>query len=163
MATTTQVRITGRINWKRAKRNRETKHGLRLGLLNVGTLREKEEEITLLMEQRNLKILGISETREKITGKRTIHNDYVYLNSGDPSGKHGVAFIVTRNISTRDNNIDLFKPIDNRIACMKLRLNNTKVIVVTVYAPQQGRPEEEKNSFTRNYNNRLIVSELMMR
>ena len=128
MATTTQVRnITGRINWKRAKRNRETKHGLRLGILNVGTLREKEDEITLLMEQINLKILGISETREKITGKRTIHNDYVCLSSGDPSGKHGVAFIVTRNIS---NNINLFKSIDNRIACMKLRLNNTKVIVV---------------------------------
>ena len=70
------------------------------------------------MEQRNLKILGISETREKITGKRTIHNDYVCLSSGDPSGKHGVAFIVTRNIN---NNIDLFKPVDNRIACMKLR------------------------------------------
>ena len=112
------------------------------------------------MEQRNLKILGISETREKITGKRTIHNDYVCLSSGDPSGKHGVAFIVTSNIS---NNINLFKPVDNRIACMKLRLNNTKVIVVTVYAPQQGRPEEEKNSFTRNYNTRLIVSELMRR
>ena len=30
---------------------------------------------------------------------------------------------------------------------MKLRLNNTKVIVVTVYAPQQGRPEEEKEQF----------------
>ena len=145
MATTTQARNkTGRINWKRAKRNLETNYGLRLGILNVGTLREKEEEITLLMEQRNLKILGISETREKITGKRTIHNDYVCLSSGDPSGKHGVAFIVTRNIS---NNIDLFKPVDNRIACMKLRLNNIKVIVVTVYAPQQGRPEEEKEQF----------------
>ena len=30
---------------------------------------------------------------------------------------------------------------------MKLRLNNAKVIVVTVYAPQQGRPEEEKEQF----------------
>ena len=30
---------------------------------------------------------------------------------------------------------------------MKLRLNNTKVIVVTVYASQQGRPEEEKEQF----------------
>ena len=42
LATTTQVRnITGWINWKRAKRNLETKHGLRLGIPNVGTLREK--------------------------------------------------------------------------------------------------------------------------
>ena len=91
------------------------------------------------MEQRNLIILGISETGEKITGKRTIHNDYVCLSSGDPSGKHSVACIVTRDVN---NNIDLFKPIDNRITCMKLGLNNTRVIVVTVYAPQQGRPDE---------------------
>ena len=133
MATTTQVRnITGRINWKRAKRNLETKHGLLLGILNVGG------NYPLDGTNKLKKILGISEKRENITGKITIHNDYVCLSSGDPSGKHGVAFIVTRNIG---NNIDLFKPIDNRIACMKLRLNNTKVIVVTVYVPQQGRPE----------------------
>ena len=96
MATTTQaINKTGRINWKRAKRNRETNYGLRLGILNVGTLFEKEEEIALLMEQRHLKILGISETREKITGKRTIHNEYVCLSSGDPSGSF------TRNYNTR--------------------------------------------------------------
>ena len=54
MATTTEPKNkTGRINWKRAKRNLETNYGLRLGILNVGTLREKEEEITLLMERRN--------------------------------------------------------------------------------------------------------------
>ena len=66
MATTTQERnITGRINWKRAKRNLEMKHGLRLGILNIGTLREKEEEITLLMEQRNENILGIGPIGER--------------------------------------------------------------------------------------------------
>ena len=92
----------------------------------------------------NLKILGIAETREKINGKIAIRNDYVCLSSRDTSGKHRVACIVTRNIN---NNIDLFKPIDHIITCMKLRLNNTRVIVVSVYAPQQGRPEEEKEQF----------------
>ena len=59
------------------------------------------------MEQRHLKILGITEGREKITGKRIIRNDYLRLSSGHPSGKHGVAFNVTPNVK---NNIDLFKP-----------------------------------------------------
>ena len=71
----------------------ETKYGLRIGILNIGTLREKEE-VTLLMEERRLNIFGISETREKISGRRVIHNDYICLSSGDVGGKHGVAFII---------------------------------------------------------------------
>ena len=61
----------------------ETKYGLRIGILNIGTLREKEEEVTLLMEERRLNIFGISETREKFSGRRVIHNDYICLSSGD--------------------------------------------------------------------------------
>ena len=74
---------------------RETKHGneirLRIGILNIGTWREKEEEeLTLLMEERKLTIFGISERREQISGRRIIHNDYTCLSSGDVGGKQGV-------------------------------------------------------------------------
>ena len=42
----------------------ETKHGLRLGILNMGTwIERKEEEVTILMEEGRLNIFGISETR----------------------------------------------------------------------------------------------------
>ena len=68
-------------------------------------------------------------------------------NDGDSSGKHGAAFIVTVVTRNINNNIDLLKPMYNRMACLKLRLNNTNVIVVTVYAPQQGRHREEKEQF----------------
>ena len=71
----------------------ETKYGLRIGILNIGTLREKEE-VTLLTEERRQNIFGISETREKISGRRVIHNDYICLSSGDVGGKHGVVFII---------------------------------------------------------------------
>ncbi len=64
-----------------------------MGILNIGTLREKEE-VTLLMEERRLDIFGISGTRENISGRRVIHNDYIWLRSGDVGGKHGVAFII---------------------------------------------------------------------
>ena len=42
----------------------ETKYGLRIGIQNIGNLREKEEEVALLMEERRLKIFEISENGE---------------------------------------------------------------------------------------------------
>ena len=68
LATATQTKNkTGRIHWKRAKRNMETKYGLRIiGILIIGTLREKED-VTLLMDERRRNIFGISETREEIS------------------------------------------------------------------------------------------------
>ena len=77
----------------------ETKYGLRIGILNIGTLREKEEEeVFLLTEEKRLNIFGISVKRENISGRRVIHNDYICLSSGDVGGKHGVAFIMAPEI-----------------------------------------------------------------
>ena len=78
----------------------ESKYGIRIGILNIGTLREKDEEVTLLMGERRLHIFGISETTETISGRRVIHNDYILcLSSVDVGGKHGVAFIIAPEIS----------------------------------------------------------------
>ena len=89
----------------------ESKYGLRIGILNIGTLREKEEEVTLLMEERRLNIFGISETREKISGRRVIHNDYICLSSGDVEGKHGVAFIIAPEISHLEEKVVTYKSL----------------------------------------------------
>ena len=93
VATTTLTQNNRRFKWKRAKRNLETKYGLHIGILNIGTLREKEE-VTLLVDERKLTIFGLSEIRETISGRRIIHNNYTCLSSGHVGGKHGVAFII---------------------------------------------------------------------
>ena len=62
-------------------------------------MREKDEYVILIMEERRLNTFGISETREKISGRRVIHNDYICLSSGDVGGKHGVDFIIAPEIS----------------------------------------------------------------
>ena len=97
----------------------ETKYGLRIGILNIGTLREKEEEVTLLMEERRLNIFGISETRENVSGRRVIHNGYTCLSSGDVGGSHGVAIIIAPDISLL---VDKFVPIHIRMADMILKI-----------------------------------------
>ena len=69
------------------------------------------------MEERRLNVFGISETREKISGRRVLHNDYTCLSSGDVGGKHGVAFIIAPEIS---HLVETVVPIDNRMAGMIL-------------------------------------------
>ena len=117
-----------------------TKYGIRIGILNIGTLREKEE-VTLLMEERRLNIFGISETRENISWRRVIHNDYAYFNSGDVGGKHGVAFIIAPEIS---HLVERCVPINNRMAGIILNIGTSRILFMTVYAPQQGRNDEGK-------------------
>ena len=143
-ATTTLTKNNGRTKWKPAKRNPETKYGLRIGILNIGTLREREEEVTLLMDERKLTIFGLSETRGKISERRIIHYNYTCLSSGDVGGKHGVAFIIAPEIS---HLVEKVVPINNRMAGMILKIGTSRILFTTVYGPQQGRNDEEKDRF----------------
>ena len=104
-------------------------------------MREKEEEVTLRMEERRLNISGISEKREKISGRRVIHNDYICLSSGDVGGKHGVAFIIAPVIR---HIVEQFVPISNRMAGMIVKFGTSRILFMPVYATQQGRNYEEK-------------------
>ena len=121
----------------------ETKYGLRIGILNIGTLREKEE-VFILTEEKRLNIFVISETREKISGRRVIHNDYTCLSSGDVREKHDVAFTIAPEIS---HLVEKVVPINNRMAGMILNIGTSRILFMTVYAPQQGRNDEEKDRF----------------
>ena len=49
----------------------ERKNGLGIGIINTGTFLQKEEEVVEMMEKRSIEVLGISETRDKITGRES--------------------------------------------------------------------------------------------
>ena len=125
----------------------KAKYGLRIGILNIVTLRrenEEEEEVTLLMEERSLNGFGISETREKISERRVIHNNYTCLSIGDIVGKQGMAFIIAPEISYQ---VDTFVPINNRMAGMILKIGTSRILFMTGYAPQQGRSDDDNSRF----------------
>ena len=75
--------------------------------------------------------------------------------SGDPTGKYGVALIVTPEVANR---IEDFKPINNRMAHMIVNCGQEKAIFIILYAPQQGRLEEERKDSLEMYRQRLITS-----
>ena len=47
---------------------------LRIGTISLATLRGKEEEVVLMMKERNLDILGLCETRLSGTGCKLLHD-----------------------------------------------------------------------------------------
>ena len=101
----------------------------------------------MMMQEMKINIMGISETRRKTSGRRVLHDPYICMESGDPTGKYGVAIIVTPEVANR---IEDFKPINNRMAHMTVNFGREKAIFIILYAPQQGRTDEEKEEFFGN-------------
>ena len=97
----------------------------------------------MMMQERKINTLGISETRRKTPrrtvvhdnyicmasgdprGRTVVHDNYICMASGDPTGKYGVALIVTPEVANR---IEDFKPINNRMAHMRVNFGREKAI-----------------------------------
>lgn len=110
-------------------------------------MKEKEEEVVTLMEERNLSILGVCETRLSGAGRKTIHHNYEMLWSGREDKMHGVGIIVSPDIANYIVNVD-YK--NERIMRITLQLTHIKISLYQVYAPQQGRANQEKEEFYQN-------------
>ena len=58
-----------------------------------------------------------------------------------------MALVVTPEVANR---IEDVKPINNRMAHMTVNFGRGKAIFMILYAPQQGRTDEEKEEFFGN-------------
>ena len=118
---------------------------IKLGTINVATMRGKEEELVEVMKMRNLSVLALSETRMRGRGDRTIHENYRLLHSGEEDGKYGVGFLVSECLAPY---VEQVNNVNERIICIDMKLD-VGVSLMQVYAPQQGRPVIEKEQFYR--------------
>ena len=120
---------------------------LRYGILNIGTYKDKEEELLNLMKERNLDILGLSETRlkNKESGLN-LGDNYILTYSGVEQGtaKYGVGILIGPRLS---KNIKVVKPINERIMRISLQLKRRRMHIFQVYAPQQGLTNQVKEQF----------------
>ena len=120
---------------------------IRMGTINIATMKDKEEEIVFMMKERNLDILGVCETRTKNEGQKKIHEDFRYIYKGNREGRHGVGFILSPVFAERVSQI-IYK--SERIISISIEINNIGISLIMVYAPQQGRSVEEKEEFYEN-------------
>ena len=107
------------------------------------------------MQERKLKVLGIAETRLQGQGRKTIHNNYELIYSGSERGTiHGVWIFFDPDIATYLGKVHY---VSNRIIASTLNINNYRVSFIQAYAPQQGRPREEKDEFYERLQDTLDI------
>ena len=72
---------------------------VKLGTINLSTVRGKEEEIVMMMKKKNIDILGLCETRLPGEGIKLLLDDYQLFYKGGRDAKHGVGVIVSDELS----------------------------------------------------------------
>ena len=72
---------------------------LRIGIMNVATLREKEEELVEVMKVGELSVMAVCEARMQVNGDRIIHESYRLIYSDREQARHGVAFLLEPSIA----------------------------------------------------------------
>ena len=127
-----------------------SKKKLKLATLNVGTIKNKEEELIYLMQCRSIDMLGVCETRLRENGTKTLKDNYQLIFSGGESNKHGVGVMISEELAQRVCNTE-FK--GERILSISFKFNEMNLSVLQVYAPQQGRPADEHQRFFEDLQN----------
>ncbi|XP_068222845.1 uncharacterized protein [Palaemon carinicauda] len=127
---------------------------IRIGNLNVGSMTGRGREVADTMERRKVKILCVQETRWKENKAKEIEAGYKLLYSGcTERGRNGVGIILTGKLKSCVLKV---KRLNDRIMRMKLEWDGEILNVISVYAPQTGGPEEEKDDFWRQLDQEMI-------
>ena len=79
---TTRNLLSGITTGHTSDKRRSKKPQIKMDIINIGTVRHKEEGLVEVMMERRLDILGLCETRLDGHGQRTLHNNYVQICSG---------------------------------------------------------------------------------
>ena len=132
------------------RRESEGETAFRVGTLNVGTFRGKEAEVVETVSRRRLDLCCLQETQWKsgenpkpiiITGK---DSQYKFFFQGNEEGRGGVGILLAKKWWDHVRGCDR---ISDRILVLKLRVGQTITTVISVYAPQQGLDNDQKDSF----------------
>ena len=127
---------------------------IRIGTLNVGTMTGRGREIADMMERRKTQILCVQETRWKGNKAKEIGAGYKLFYSGcTERGRNGVGIVLAGRLK---NCVLEVKRLNDRIMRMKLEWEGEIVNVMSVYAPQTGCTEEEKEEFWRQLDQEMI-------
>ena len=96
----------------------------------------------MLMKDRNLDLLGLYETR--LSGSKLLHDNYCLFYCRGREAKHGVVIIMREELAEK---VGYLVYENERILSFSLVLGTHRLSFIQVYAPQQGRPMDEKEEF----------------
>ena len=136
---------TGELNGK-SNEIAETER-IRIASLNVGTMKKKSMEIVETMERRSIDICCLQETRWRGGSARMLKGKeakYKFHWCGNDKGVGGVGILTSEKWVS--SIFEVKRPSD-RIIHVRLSLGEAIVSIISVYAPQAGRNESEKDDF----------------
>ena len=120
---------------------------MRVATWNVGTMTGKSGEIVETLRRRKIHICCVQETRWKGAGARMIGDKgqaYKFMWQGEKEGFGGVGILVAEEQAM---NIIEVKRLSARVIVLRMMVEKATLRVVSVYAPQVGRPDSEKEEF----------------
>ena len=146
----TEPRTGPNTSWQSGKRAGEGgKVGrcLRIGTVNVGSMRKRGGEVVDMAARRQLDFCCLQETRWKEEGARVFGSEearYKFFWIGCKEGDAGVGILVAEKWI--DKVIEV-KWVNERIILVRIVVGKCVVNLVSAYAPQVGRRKEEKEEF----------------
>ena len=117
---------------------------------NVGTLVGRGRELMAMLTKRKIDMCCIQEVRHRNQGCTNVGGDdkYKLWYSGGQEKKNGVGILTRADLA--DNVIEVHRYDDSK---MRIKLVIAKKIwnVFSIYAPQVGRPDQEKIEFWESF------------
>ena len=115
--------------------------------MNVGTLTRRSGEVVEMISRRKLDFCCVQETRWKGEGARLLGGEgmrYKLFWKGSERGVGGVGIFAAEQYI--DKVVEV-RRVSDRVIILKVLLGKTVLNVISAYAPQAGRPNEEKEEF----------------
>ena len=138
---------------------------IRVCTINVGTLVGRGRELVAMLTKRKIDMCCIQEVRYRNQGCTTIgegDDKFKLWYSGGQEKKNGVGILMRADMS--DNVIEVHR-YDDRMMRIKLVIGKKVWNVFSIYAPQTGRPDQEKIDFWESFEDevgRIPESEILL-
>ena len=101
-----------------------------------------------MMEQKNVDILCLQETKRKGSKARNIGGGCKIFYKGTDGRKNGIGIVVREEMA---ESVLEVKRVSDRLMAMKLEVNRSILNIVSAYAPQVNNSMEKKNDFWKTW------------
>lgn len=119
---------------------------MKLATWNVQGIKQKIEIIVSELEELDIDIIALTETKKKGSGTNII-GKYVHIFTGVPKERRaarGVSLLIRKDLKHKISN---WEAIDENILKMNIKLNGHNITVIAAYAPSDDERKDTKQEF----------------
>ena len=123
--------------------------------INVGSLVGRGREVVAMLARRKVDVCCVQEVKYRNQGCTTIGSNeekYKFWYSGGEEKINGVGVMMRADMADSVIEIDRY---DDRMMKIKMVLGRKIWNIFSIYAPQTGRPEQEKRDFWEKFEDRI--------